>query len=458
MRTTAIGGIALLALAGCASTTPGEKGSDDSAPKPNVSCEIADTNIDSSSVDTSELEGEITFMTQGLKGTFDPFFENLIADFEAQHDVKVNWTDQGGSADFDTLMVTQASNCSMADVINVPSSTVMALSAGDFLMDFDTKRPGIGETFVPKVWDSIGLGHKGAHTALPWYFGPFVTTFNKEIFEQAGLDPEQSPKTMDDYFDAADQIAANTDKGAVYGNTSWYMVPQWRSMGVELMNDDNTEFTFADDERALEWVTRMADLYENGGIPKDSITGDLDMSQAFGGGELAFGTPNVSFLRNVLNNAPAVYDTTGAGPSARDEGIAPLFNGQFIGVPVTTKNAPLAVAFAEYITSAEQGLAWAKYGIDTESAAVFPVTTEALNDPALVEGSDEGAFNEARKIAAEEAKLAEAYIPMFYVTGAVSDALVNNVNLAIAGQVAPEEALAAAESEMNSLLKRLLDN
>ena len=88
---------------------------------------------------------------------------------------------------------------------------------------------------------------------------------------------------------------------------------------------------------------------------------------------------------------------------------------------------------------------------------MFPVTTEALNDPALVAGSDDGAFNQARKIAAEEAKSAEAYVPMFYVTGAVSEALVNNVNLAIAGEVSPEDALAAAESEMNDLLKRLLD-
>ena len=453
-----------LALTACGSdsTPEGDTGgasnaASPAAPAPQVPCDIPEINLDDSALDTDSAEGEITFMTQGLKGTFDDFFVGLIADFEAENPGStVTWTDQGGSDDFDTIMVTQASNCSMADVINVPSSTMLALSQGNFLLDLDTKMPGVGDKFVPAVWDSIGLGHEGAHTAMPWYFGPFISTYNKTVFENAGLDPEESPATMDDYFEFAMQVAEKTDDYGIYGNASWYMVPQMRAYGAEMMNEDSTEFTFASDAQALKWVTNMAELYEAGGIPQDSITGDLDMSKAYGDGNLAYGSPNASFIRNVQANAPAVYDVTGAGSEPRNEGIKPLFNGQFIGVSTTSENAPLAAKWAEYLTNAENGLAWAQYGIETETAVAFPVATEALQDPSLTEGDATDAFTQGRIAAAKDAQEAEAYLPLFYVTGAVRDALVDSVNQAIVGQIEPQSALDAAQEEMNSLLERLL--
>lgn len=420
---------------------------------PAVNCEIPEANLDASALDPDNVEGEITFMTNGLKGTFDGYFEKLIADFQEENPgTTINWVDQGGSDDFDTLMITQASNCTMADVINVPSSTILALSQGNFMMNFDNKLPDVGERFVPGVWDSIALGANDSHTALPWYFGPFVTTYNKTIFEEAGLDPEKAPATMDEYFEFAKQITENTDHYAIYGNTSWYLIPQLRAYGAEIMNEDHTEFTFASDPQALKWVTNMAELYEAGGIPADSITGELDMSRAFGDGDLAFGTPNASFLRNVQANSPAVYEVTGVGVEAREEGVGSLFNGQFLGVPVTTENAALAVKWADYVTNVENGLEWAQYGVETETSVVFPVTTEALEDPSLVGDDGEDPFNQARAAAAASAMDAEAYLPMFYVTGAVRQALIDNMNLAISGQAEPQAALDAAQQAMNDLL------
>ena len=53
----------------------------------------------------------------------------------------INWTDQGGGAEFDQTVTAQASNCKMADVINVPSSTILRLSKSNLLMDYDVKAP-----------------------------------------------------------------------------------------------------------------------------------------------------------------------------------------------------------------------------------------------------------------------------------------------------------------------------
>jgi len=117
-----------------------------SIPKPDVSCDIPATNLDDSKIDTSKVEGEITFQTQGLKTDFGDFFTKKIKEFEdANPGVKIKWTDQAGGAEFDQTITAQATNCQMADVVNVPSSTILALSKSNLLMDFDVKAPGIGD-------------------------------------------------------------------------------------------------------------------------------------------------------------------------------------------------------------------------------------------------------------------------------------------------------------------------
>ncbi|WP_124040202.1 extracellular solute-binding protein [Neoactinobaculum massilliense] len=464
LRGVGILAVAAMGLSACSSSgssSSGASGEGNSGiPKPAVSCDVPAQNIDASKLDLTKLSGEITFQTQGLKGTFDDYINGKIKEFEeANPGTTIKWTDQAGSADFDSLMVTQAANCSMPDVVNVPGSTIMALSSSNLLLDFDVKAPGIGDKFVPAIWDSVKFAAQEHHNALPWYFGPYLTTYNKDVFKKAGLDPNTPPTTMTDYFADAQKIAdSGSGDYALYGNTSWYMVPQWRASGVKMMNDDYTKFTFAQDKNALEWVTQMADLYKKGAIPPDSITGDLDQSKAYGAGNLGYGTPNASFLRNVQTNSGSVYAVTGVGEETRNEGITPVFDGQYLGVSVTTKNAPLAVAWSEFITNEKSGLEWAQYGIDTGKAVVFPATTKALQDPLLAEVSGDDVFSQARKIAAKEALEAEAYVPLFYVTGQVSDALINNINKAIVGQVSPQEGLDNAQTEMNSLLTKLQRN
>jgi multiple sugar transport system substrate-binding protein len=65
-----------------------------------------------SQLNLDTLSGEITFQAQGLKGTFDGFFNDLIKKFEKEHSgCTIKWTDLPGTDDFDTTMVTQASTC-----------------------------------------------------------------------------------------------------------------------------------------------------------------------------------------------------------------------------------------------------------------------------------------------------------------------------------------------------------
>ena len=456
--------LAMFSTLGLAACNPGGSSSDSSSggsaaagsiPEPDVACDIPAGNLDDSKIDTSKVEGEITFQTQGLQNDFGDFFKAKIKEFEdANPGVKINWTDQGGGAEFDQTVTAQASNCKMADVINVPSSTILALSKSNLLMDYDVKAPGIGDKFVKSIWDSTALGANDHHTALPWYFGPYITTYNKEVFKRAGLDENMPPKTMDELFDDAAKVGADGqgDYG-IYGSPEWYMIAQLHGMGVNLLNADKTAFDFADNEAAINYVTKLSELYASGAIPKDSLTGEPDPGKAYTDGNLAFGTPNASFLKSVKKNNETVYQNTGVGPFPTNPGIKPVFEGQYIGVSVTTQNAPLAMKFAEWITNAENEYAWTHDG----GAIIFPAATSALdklvaNPPEI---ANDPVFKAAYEEAAKAAKDAEAYTDVFYTTGAVQDSLVENVNKAIRGEVDPKTALKTAQDQMNKKLKAL---
>ncbi|MDK8100376.1 MAG: extracellular solute-binding protein [Winkia neuii] len=455
LRFAALAAVAPLAITGCSNANNNAQTKDGQIPKPSVQCEVPKANIDDSKVDTAKAKGQITFMTQGLQADFREFFEKQIAAFEKDNPgTKIKWTDIPGDAEFDQVISTQAQGCKMADVVNVPSTTILALSKRNLFLDYDVKAPGIGDKFVPSIWNSINLGANEHHTALPWYFGPFVNTYNKKIFKDAGLDPEKSPATMTERFEDAHKIAkAKTGAFAIYGNASWYLNAEWQGMGVKMMNDDSTEFTFAKDKNAKEWVDQMAKLYKEGGISPDSLTGDPDPSKDYNNGSLAFGTPNASFLRSVKDSNPGVYKNTGVSKFPRNKGQKPIYEGQFIGVSVTTKNTPLAVKWAEHITSAEQELAWTRDG----GAIIFPAATEALEKIAKEPpaNNSDPVFAQAYKIAAEDAQKAEAVMSSFYLTGKVQSTLVDNVNQAIRGEVSSQDALDKAQKQMNKLLKQL---
>lgn len=124
------------------------------------------------------------------------------------------------------------------------------------------------------------------------------------------------------------------------------------------------------------------------------------------------------------------------------------FNGQFITVSVTTKNLPLAAAWADYVTNAENQLAWAK----DPNVVVFPSATEALEDDFFTQQDTSDPLGKARALAAKSAKNGVAHVENFIISGKLLTTILDQLQLAITGQVSPEHALQGAQDEANRLL------
>src|SRR5699024_4884480 len=126
------------------------------------------------------------------------------------------------------------------------------------------------------------------------------------------------------------------------------------------------------------------------------------------------------------------------------------FDPQCISVSVATQNAPLALAWADYVTTAENQLAWCK----DPGVVIFPSTPESLDDPFFTDVDTSDPMGKARATAAADVPKAKVDQAIFRITGQVQTALLEALQVAITGEKDPTEALQDAQTAMNDLLER----
>ncbi|MFC8198553.1 extracellular solute-binding protein [Streptomyces sp. NPDC060006] len=437
-----------LTAAGC-----GLSGGSDDGDATAGGCKVDQGNVGSGKL-AGEVKGKITFQTTNLKKDFGTYFNGVIKAFEKAHPgTSVKWIDDPGDSTFTQRLVADAQGCTLPDVVNINVNTAIALTKNGYLLDLDKKAPDAGKPFTDAMWKSSTYADaKGTkvHSVLPWYSGGIVQTFNTELLKKAGLDPAKPATTMFGLFADAEKIAKASDGDyyAFLANPSLRIPADWQQMGVEVLSADGKSFTFADDPRTVQWVNWMKRLYQAGAMPRDSISSNQDPSSVYGQGKLVYGQTNPNYLRFIEQNNPTVYKKTGVARYPLDDLGHTVGAPQYVGVASTSKNAPTALAFAQFLTNARNQLAWAK----DPNVVIFPSTTESLKDPFFqkVEGDDP--FAEARKIVAGDRQTSTA--DEIALTPGELNAIAAQVQLAMQGKKSAQDALDEAQSKADELIEQ----
>ncbi|WTP55857.1 extracellular solute-binding protein [Streptomyces phaeochromogenes] len=440
--------VVTLTAAGC-----GLSGGSDDGGATAGGCKVDEGNVGSGRL-TGDVEGKITFQTTNLKKDFGGFFNGVIKDFEkANPGTSVKWIDDPGDSTFTQRTVADAQGCTMPDVINIDAPTATALTKAGYLLNVGVKDPDAAKPFVPAFWKSStykDASGKAAHTVLPWYTGGVLLTYNTDMLKKAGIDPAKPPKTMFGLFADYEKIAKSA-KGkyfATMANPIWRIPADWDQMDIRTLSADGKSAVFADDPRTTQWVAWMAKLYKEGAMPKDSLSSSNDPSTPYSQGQVAYGSTNPSFVRFVKQNSPSVYAKTGVGQQPFDALGHTTAAPQYISVAATSKHAPTALAFAKFLTNAENQTAWCK----DPNVVIFPTTTTSLDDPFFQNATGSDPFSQARKLVAEQLKTTTAY--QTNVSPAVQKAIVSQVQLAMQGKKSPEQAVKDAQEKANELLKQ----
>ncbi|MDG4800185.1 sugar ABC transporter substrate-binding protein [Micromonospora sp. WMMD980] len=398
---------------------------------------------------SGEVKGEITFATLALKPTFDDYINGLIADFQKQHPgTTVNWVDlpfQGAQE----KITNDAQAGTLPDVVNLNPNFAQKLEKQGVFVDMETNAGDVKDTFVPGAWDAFKVPGQAGSYGLPWYLTSEVTMYNKDLFAQAGMADAAPPKTIDELLTQAEKLSA-AGKGRFYG---WHpalensFVPNLAKLGVPLLNDDATKWTFNTPE-AVQYVTRVRDLYTSKAIAPDWLTQDhAKETEAYSAGRVALFPSGPNFLKVVRQNAPAVAKATAVAPQIASADGTTNMSVMGLLVPTKSKNPATALEFAKFVSNARNQLAFAKI------VTILPSTADSLKDPYFTQVDPADPTSPARKISAEQIAKAENLTPVQW-DDRTKAAVIGKIQLAVKGDLDPKAALDQAVDEANKLLAR----
>ncbi|MEV6833206.1 extracellular solute-binding protein [Streptomyces sp. NPDC051133] len=393
---------------------------------------------------SGKVEGDITFQTWNLRANFKPYFEGLIADFEKKYPgTHVKWVDQPAEGYPDKLSA-DAGGGTLPDVVNVSPDLVAPLAKAGLAMDLDKAAAKYRSEYLPGAWAGHQVpGMKGTY-AFPWYLNTGPLFYNKVLFQKAGLDPDNPPKTYADLFADALQMARKSDgKVATLANVP--TIEDFGRYGVPLMNRQGTAFAF-NNAKGVELLTEYKKLYDAKALDPQALTATPESSgKKFLTGAVAMNPGSALDLGNFKKNAPGLYKNIGITDQITSTGHVNMY---VMGVMVNsrTRHTPAAVAFAHFVTDARNQMSFAK------KVAIFPSTAGSLDDPyfAKEDGTDE---TRVRIAAAKSLKTAVNYTPVLF-SDQMKTALRNEVAKALQGKESPEQALDNAVDAADRLLRQ----
>ncbi|MGA5301512.1 ABC transporter substrate-binding protein [Nucisporomicrobium flavum] len=176
------------------------------------------------------------------------------------------------------------------------------------------------DDFSPPVWRAGVYNNK--RYAIPLDVHPLGMFYNKAVLEKAGLDPDNPPKTKDDYMKALDALKSKGVQGHwatpfPFTGTMQFESLTWQ-FGGQLFDEQATKPLFAEAPgvQALTWLT---DLVKNGYSPKN-VAQDADLI-ALQNGKAAFnwnGIWTINTLKGVkgLTWGVSALPTIGTQPAA----------------------------------------------------------------------------------------------------------------------------------------------
>lgn len=387
-------------------------------------------------------------------GPVTKLIDDMAAGFEKENpgiDIKPVYA--GSYQDTIAKVLTSAKGGEAPNVAVLLSTDMFTLIDEDVVVPFDQ----VANTAEDKAWFGsfypgfMANSQTGGKTwGVPFQRSTIVMYWNKDLFKQAGLDPERAPQDWKELVDYGKKLTKRDAGGNVStwgvqvpstGFGYWMLQSFAIQNGVELMNSAGTE-TYFDKPKAVEALQFWTDLsrkhqihppgaVEWGTTPKDFLEGKAAM--------IVTTTGN---LTNIRNNAKFDF-----GVSMLPAGVqrgSPTGGGNFY---LFKQNSPeqnaAALKFVKWMSEPTRAAQWS---IATGYVAVSPA---AWDTPVM---KDYVAKFSAPLVARDQLKHGVAELST-HENQRVTKALNDSVQAALTGTKTPEAALKDAQREADRILR-----
>jgi ABC-type glycerol-3-phosphate transport system substrate-binding protein len=295
---------------------------------------------------------------------------------------------------------------------------------------------------------------KGRIHAIPRHVDGRAFFWNKDVFSQAGVDPERPPATWDALDIAVRRLfQGNPEKATRIGFSPLHGNPpvrsQWliflQQLGSDFLTADGNKAGFDNDHgiRALEWMVRMLDA-QGGYNAVAGFTAGLGLPSGqtpFSSGALATQIHLNSEIANLKRLAPQMRYGIGTIPLPPNGKRTTYQGGLTFTVPVGAKQPAAAFLFVEFQHRPENQIAW------TLDLSLIPVAKSVATSqdflgkiPELKPFVDEMPFGR--------------WVPVAPGNTEMLDATTNWVTKALKKEASPREAIAGAANEVQLALDK----
>ena len=354
-----------------------------------AACGSSDDGDDDKSVSTSggaEGVDDGTTLTLWTRAPLEKQANLLVDAYNASHENQVKLTvvpnddyvaKVGAAAGSDGLPDLFA-----ADIVYVPNWTEQGLfqDITDRYESLDYK-------------DDINQGHVEAgkyddkNYVLPFVLDLSVMFYNKDLYKQAGLDPEQGPTTLAEFAEQAKAVdALGGDVSGTYfgGNCGGCLVFTWFpsiwAAGGDVMNDEGTEANLAESP-ATDVYAIWKDLNDAGAIAPgaEDETGATWVA-GFQEGKIGV----MPYPATLLSTADETVDVGVVPIPGPDGGESTFVGGDGIGVSKDSKNSAQAWNFLSWLMSEDAQVGVLAKGGDVTSRGDLASNEYSQKDPRVL--------------------------------------------------------------------------
>ena len=392
-------------------------------------------------------ETELTmYYPIAVGGALTEVVDGIVAKFEeANPDIKVNAIYSGNYDDTRVRALSAIASGEPAQLAVMFSIDAYDLIEQETIVAFEDIE-GVNAAWLDSFYPALMANSRieGKTWGIPFQRSTIVAYYNKDMFREAGLDPEAPPSSWDELVSMGKALTKGDTYGLMIPSTGYpYWMFQARAIqnGKELMSGDGLETNF-DDPAVVETLEFWKSLSTEHGIMPTGTVEWGTLRQAFLEGQTAMMWHSTGNLTAVKNSAS--FDFGVAELPANVRPGSPTGGGNFYVFQDTTdEERAAALKLIEFMTAPEQAAEWS---IATGYMGVSPAAyeTEALKaytvefPPALV------ARNQLENAVAEFST---------FETARVRDGLNNAIQAALTGSTPPAEALAEAQAAAERLLK-----
>ena len=220
-------------------------------------------------------------------------YEQLIEEYVQEHADEIGEVvfEVTTSDEYGTKMIANMTANDMPDIFYVGPESVKSYADNGYIQPLDDL---VDSEVVDQLWPALMTAYRydgdtvgeGSLYCLPKDLSCFAFAYNKDLFDEAGLDyPDpENPYTYDEFIEVCQALTKDTDgdgeidQWGVANANQWGMTPYLYSNGARFLTDDYTTVNLVDNEamkNAFEFYVGLTTEY--------GVTPSVEQDTALGG-------------------------------------------------------------------------------------------------------------------------------------------------------------------------------